>query len=183
MELDFSTPATGMNARRANVSNPPDPQFSTPEAGPAMSRIAEGTEYESPYKKQVDDLQKQVDELYQRRVVAPQSAPPATPISKVYKDFDAYVRERERINRTVTKLKAQFREAPRDVENLTELEKAMKRATPPQFLKNSWWTAAVENSSATTTTGDSVRFSKLMDDPAFAEYANLATDIVAGLEN
>ena len=171
--LDFA--GGDLMARRGNAS------FNTPEK--AMPPIPEAPkEYKTPTRLKLDQVERDLEELVDLNTpgiapARPKTPPHPTPVSKMYKDPDQYAREAERIQGVVSQLGQSFRALPHDQSNLNELQKAMKRANPPAFVKNSWWDAATKEQSAQTTVGTPVRYSKLMQDPVFEAYAALAQDI------
>ena len=133
---------------------------------------------DSPFKERVEDLRGRIKTMKEHNV---RLGSASTPISKVYKDFAVYEREAARLQRISEEISQQVQEAPTDEESLQALRKELKKASPPAFMKNSWYDAAIKEQSAQTTIGTPIPFSKLMKDPAFRAYSRVANSIEEGL--
>ena len=182
MQLDFGDDAPAdITARRQNDA--PPTSYETPaENRRSRARLEPGSappEKDSPYKERIAQLQQDIDSLHTHAQDIDRKA--ATPVSKVYKDFDVYVREATRLQRISEDISGRVQEAPHDEETLQELRSDLKKASPPAFMKNSWYDAAINQNSAQTTVGTPIRFTKLMQDPAFRAYSRAANSIEEGL--
>ena len=101
------------------------------------------------------------------------SAPPATPLSRLYKDQAVYKREIERLTIIVEDSQELYDKNPVDEQSKAAILNRLKTTQPHRFETGAWYAAASGKTAASLSNGKSMLFEDLMEESVFSQYVHL----------